>query len=119
MRAALESAGASVTTASSGAEALTTIAEGGFDLLSADIGMPDQDGYSLIQAIRQESARCGGAIPAVAVSGYAGIADRQRALTAGFDGHIAKPVDPAALIGTIADLLAKGRVKRAGARSPS
>ena len=111
MRAALESAGAQVTTVSSAAEALSMVAKGSFEVLLADIGMPDQDGYSLIEALRRDSSRSA-EIPAVAVSAYAGVADRQRALTAGFDGHIAKPVDPAALIDTIANVLATGRVLR-------
>ena len=110
VRVALEAAGAHVTTASSATQVLTIIADESFDLLLADIGMPDRDGYSLIEAIRKKPSREGGKIPALAVTAYAGRADRERALAAGFDQHLAKPLELAALIEAVADLLAIGRV---------
>ena len=117
MRAALESAGAEVTTASSSAEALTAVANGTFDLVLADIGMPDQDGYALIEALRRELQGNGADLPAVAVSAYARVADRQRALMAGFDRHIAKPVEPEALIESVAEVLTIGRTSRSATPS--
>ena len=68
--------------------------------------MPEQDGYSLIEALRQEPSGRGARIPAVALSAYAAVTDRRLAFAAGFDRHIAKPVEPAALIEAIADVLA-------------
>ena len=119
MRAALESAGAKVTTASSSAEALTAVANGTFDLVLTDIGMPDQDGYTLIEALRRDPNGKGADVPAVAVSAYARVADRQRALMAGFDRHIAKPVEPEGLIESVAEVLTVGRTSRSGAPSSS
>ena len=112
MRAALESAGAEVTAVSSSAKALAAVANVTFDLVLADIGMPDQDGYALIEALRRGSAGNGADMPAVAVSAYARVSDRQRALRAGFDRHIAKPVEPEALIESVAELLTVGRTSR-------
>jgi CheY-like chemotaxis protein len=116
MRAVLESAGARVTTANSAAEALTAVADDSFDLLLADIGMPGGDGYSLMEALRREASTRSARIPALAVSAYAGLTDRQRAFAAGFDRHIAKPVEPAALIEAASDVLAAARV--GGPRMP-
>ena len=112
MRAALESAGAEVTAVSSSAKALAAFANVTFDLVLADIGMPDQDGYALIEALRRGAAGNGADVPAVAVSAYARVPDRQRALRAGFDRHIAKPVEPEALIESVAELLTVGRISR-------
>jgi CheY-like chemotaxis protein len=112
MRAALESAGAAVTLASSAAEAVAATSNGTFDLVLADIGMPDQDGYTLIKVLRRQCPEGVVDVPAVAVSAYARIADRQRALMAGFDRHIAKPVEPERLIESIADVLTIGRTAR-------
>ena len=108
MRAALESVGAEVTAATTAAEVLALVEHNGFDLLVADVGMPDQDGYSLVETLRQRPAHRGGNIRAVALTAYAGIADRDRALAAGFDLHLAKPLDPTALIEAVADVLAAG-----------
>jgi CheY-like chemotaxis protein len=91
----------------SATQVLTIIADESFDLLLTDIGMPDQDGYSLIEAIRKKPAREGGKIPALAVTGSGRSRTRARRR---FDQHIAKPLGPAALIQAVADLLAIGRV---------
>ena len=112
MRAALESAGAEVSVASSTAEALQAVANSTFDLLLADIGMPGQDGYDLIEAVRRQSPQDGAKLRALAVSAYARMADRQRALAAGFDGHISKPVEPAALIRSVAEILTVAQTLR-------
>jgi PAS domain S-box-containing protein len=117
MRVALESAEAEVTAVSSAADALAALAAGTFDVVLADIGMPDQDGYTLIEALRREESGNGRGLPVVAVSAYARVADRQKALAAGFDRHIAKPVEPAALIESVGELLTTGRTSHSKQRS--
>jgi CheY-like chemotaxis protein len=68
--------------------------------------MPQQDGYALIERLRTLPADHGGAVPAIAVTAYAGPADRQRALAAGFKMHLEKPVTPLALAAAIARVAA-------------
>jgi PAS domain S-box-containing protein len=99
----LESRGASVLTVSSATEALEAIDEHRPDVLLADLRMPEEDGYSLIRKLRarereQEAAR----LPAIAVTAYASAADREQAIAAGYDWHMAKPFDPDALTRAIA-----------------
>jgi CheY-like chemotaxis protein len=74
-------------------------------LLLADIGMPGEDGYSLIRRVRALPADRGGRVPAVALTAYASERDRDLALEAGFDRHIAKPVEHGRLLAIIADLM--------------
>ncbi len=74
------------------------------DVLISDIAMPEEDGYMLIGRVRALSADDGGRTPAVAVTAYAGRADRKRALEAGFDGHFAKPIDIDSLIDALLDI---------------
>jgi PAS domain S-box-containing protein len=94
----LESRGAAVRTASSAAAALDAIERRRPDVLLADVGMPDEDGYSFIRRVRaREHYDNGGRLPAIAVTAYANVTDRERALAAGYDSHVAKPVDPEAL----------------------
>jgi CheY-like chemotaxis protein len=100
----LESHGATARAASSVAEALSAIEEGLPDVLLADIGMPHEDGYSLIRKLRSGSQGSKLLLPAVAVTAYARASDREEALAAGYDGHLAKPVDPPDLIRAIAKL---------------
>ncbi|MPY89328.1 MAG: PAS domain S-box protein [Luteitalea sp.] len=99
--AVLESYGAYVTTVGSAGEALHILGRQAFDVLLADIGMPEQDGYSLIRAIRSLPTEQGGQIPAVAVTAYASTRERERALEAGYDSHLAKPVEPDHLIAVV------------------
>ncbi len=73
-----------------------------FDVLISDIGMPGEDGYSLIRKVRAMNPLSGGQIPAIALSAYARSEDATAALLAGFHYHVAKPVDPAQLIAAIA-----------------
>ena len=101
----LESAGARVSTAGSVEDALGLLARGGFDVVLADIGMPERDGYSLVTALRREAPDPARRIPAIAVTAYATVADREAAMAAGFDRHLAKPVDPSALVDLVAQLL--------------
>jgi PAS domain S-box-containing protein len=95
--------GAEVTPAASVNEALKILQDLAPDVLVSDIGMPERDGYDLIREIR---ARGRGAetLPAVAVTAFASPEDRQRALAAGFQVHLAKPVDPKELTSVIASL---------------
>jgi CheY-like chemotaxis protein len=100
----LESHGAAVKTAASAAEALEMIAAGPPDALVADIGMPDEDGYSLMRKIRRLPSSRGGTVPALALTAYARPEDRARALTAGFQQFVAKPVKPDELAAVVAEL---------------
>src|SRR5262249_32086756 len=90
--------GAEVITAVSSSEALETLERWRPDALISDIAMPDQDGYDLIRRVRSRDLERGGEIPAVAVTAYASAEDRVRALAAGFQMHVAKPIDPEELI---------------------
>jgi signal transduction histidine kinase/ActR/RegA family two-component response regulator len=103
LRTALEGAGANVTTARSGSEALDAIRREPRDVLIADIGMPGMDGLQLIRAIRQleEPAR---SIPAAALSAYARSHDRITSLASGFHMHLVKPIDPLELVVAVAAL---------------
>ncbi len=100
----LKEYGATVTVAKSANQALTTLAQLQHDLLISDIGMPEVDGYGLIEQIRAIPPEQGGNIPAIALTAYAGDSDRERLLAAGFQVHIAKPVDIDQLLFAIADL---------------
>jgi signal transduction histidine kinase/ActR/RegA family two-component response regulator len=84
---------AEVMAVSSAAEALSALACFKPHVLVSDIGMPEQDGYALIQEVRQLPAESGGTVPAVALTAFARAEDRRRALRAGYQRHAAKPVD--------------------------
>ena len=77
------------------------------DILMSDIGMPDEDGYTLIRKVRALKPKQGGKIPAAAVSAFARPEDRTRALSAGYQMHVAKPVDPTELTAVVASLVAR------------
>ncbi|MDZ8183383.1 MAG: PAS domain S-box protein [Nostoc sp. ChiSLP02] len=112
----LEQQGAQVTIAASAAEALMLFERQAPHILISDLGMPDMDGYTLMQQIRSRSPQQGAKIPAIALSAYAGEYDQQQALKVGFHKHIAKPVEPEVLINAISELLkeARGRRQKAG-----
>jgi CheY-like chemotaxis protein len=74
------------------------------DVLVSDVGMPEQDGYTLIKELRSRNGEEGGLIPAVALTGYAGEADETRAREAGFQMHLSKPVDAKTLIAAVTSL---------------
>jgi CheY-like chemotaxis protein len=76
------------------------------DVLVSDIGMPDEDGYSLIEKVRKLTPQTQRAVPAVALTANARSEDRSSALAAGFQVHMAKPVDPAELTRVIGQLFA-------------
>ena len=82
-------------------DALALVSTTPFDVLVADIGMPNQDGYSLIRTIRGLPPSTG-TIPAIAVTAYASLRDRDEALNAGFNAHPGKPFDPDLLVETVA-----------------
>jgi signal transduction histidine kinase/ActR/RegA family two-component response regulator len=102
---ALESSGAEVLSASSVSEGLQGLESFRPDVIVSDLAMPQQDGYDLIRAVRERGFANGGSTPAVAVSAYASAEDRQRALGAGFQEHLAKPVDVSRLVATLSRLL--------------
>jgi PAS domain S-box-containing protein len=98
----LESNGATVRLAGSAEEALALFRSEPPDVLISDIGLPDTDGYDLLRQIRTETAAAGGGIPAIALTAYARSEDRMRALLVGYQAHLAKPVETADLLATIA-----------------
>lgn len=108
IRVVLEQCGAEVATASSAAEALDAIVAFRPDVLVSDIGMPDEDGYSLINKVRLLPPEKGGDTPAVALTAYARSDDRAHSLQLGFQIHVAKPIEPDRLVFTVAQ--AAGRV---------
>jgi signal transduction histidine kinase/ActR/RegA family two-component response regulator len=109
MALALETCGATVVSASSARAALQTLACTDVDLLLADIAMPGQDGYELIREIRAMPSARMARIPAAAVTAHARDDERERALAAGFQMHLSKPVDPAALAKAVATLAVEAR----------
>lgn len=105
----LVAAGAEVRVAASTHQALVILDRWRPNVIVSDIGMPDEDGYTLIRQIRERSPDQGGGIPAVALTAYARIEDRVHILTAGFQMHVVKPVDPAELAAVIASLSRSAR----------
>ncbi|MBD2356195.1 PAS domain-containing protein [Tolypothrix sp. FACHB-123] len=97
--------GAEVLTVTSAAEVLANLESFQPHVLISDIGMPNVDGYTLIQKIRTRPPEQGGQIPAIALTAYARIEDRQRSLLAGFQHHLSKPIDIQELIKTIFDIM--------------
>ncbi|MBD1825703.1 response regulator [Cyanobacteria bacterium FACHB-DQ100] len=115
----LEECGAEVVAAASASEGISILTSSGnsFDLLISDIGMPGEDGYTLLRRVRSLHVEQGEhmsamlknacRIPAIAVTAYAREEDRQAALLAGFQAHLAKPIDPTRLILLVADLVSQ------------
>jgi PAS domain S-box-containing protein len=100
----LEKCGARVTAVGSVAAALQSLQSELPDIILSDIGMPEEDGYSLIRKIRAMRPEEGGQIPAAALTAYARVEDRMRVLRAGFQIHLPKPIEPAELIAVAASL---------------
>jgi PAS domain S-box-containing protein len=96
--------GAKVTPASSAAEALQSLSQEAFDVLISDIGMPQMDGYDLIRRVRKQEVGKQKPIPAIALTAYARVQDRMRAILAGYSTHVAKPVEATELLTVVASL---------------
>ena len=110
----LEEYGAHVRSAASVQEAIDAYESRPPDLMISDIGMPEEDGYVLIRAIREREESNSHRTLAIAMTGFAGRQDREMALRAGFDEHVGKPVEPAALFERVRVLDA---ARRAGDRA--
>jgi signal transduction histidine kinase/CheY-like chemotaxis protein len=104
VEAVLSRCGAEVRSSASAAEALAALRAWRPDVLLSDIGMPGEDGYDLIRRVRALDASEGGRIPAAALTAYAREEDRMRALLAGYQVHLAKPVNPAELVAVVVGL---------------
>jgi len=102
--------GARVETAASAAEALEAVRRFRPDVLVSDLGMPGEDGYELIRKLRALPPDQGGNLPSAAVSALARPEDQRRALQAGYQVHIAKPVEPPELISAVAKLIGGGTI---------
>ena len=109
LAAVLTSCGAEVIQVATAAEALEQVESARPDVLVTDIGMPEEDGYSLLARIRQLPPERGGRMPAAALTAYARAEDRVRALRSGFQMHVSKPVEPAELITVVANLAGRMR----------
>lgn len=101
----LEQAQASVISASSAGEAFAALTSSQPDILLSDIGMSDMDGYMLMRQVRALPPEQGGQVPAIALTAYAGDFNQKQALAAGFQRHVAKPVEPNELLTAIVTLL--------------
>jgi CheY-like chemotaxis protein len=104
----LQQCGAKVTSVASAQEALAVLAAGEHgrrpDVVVSDVSMPDVDGYELMRQVRELAPEMGGRIPGVALTAYGRSIDRIRALSAGFQMHMPKPVEPAELATVVASL---------------
>lgn len=101
----LESAGATVYLADAAATALAILASHTTDVMVSDIGMPDEDGYSLMRNVRSLPHEDKRTIPAIALTAFTRDVDRQCALTAGFDVHLGKPLQPPILVRALRELM--------------
>jgi len=112
LRYVLEDSKAQILTTGSAIEALDRISAFKPDILISDLGMPEMDGYDLIRKIRAFSSENGGRIPAIALTGYVSVEEQRRVHAAGFDVHVAKPVDFNKLLEIINNLLHQaGRIR--------
>lgn len=110
VRIVLEGCGADVVTAGSASEGLETLAGWKPHVLICDIGMPDEDGYSVIRKVRASAENA--ALPAIALTAYVRVEDRMRALEAGYQMFLPKPVEAAELRSTVANLVARGSAQK-------
>jgi signal transduction histidine kinase/ActR/RegA family two-component response regulator len=117
----LTSRGAEVRVAASAEQALAILDRWRPDVIVSDIGMPEEDGYSFIGRVRARPPEKGGCIPAVALTAYARVEDRVQILTAGFQMHVAKPVDPSELVTVVASVAGRivATVRDAGSSKES
>jgi CheY-like chemotaxis protein len=101
----LQQAGAVVAAAESAEQAMALLEQRPPDVIIADIGMPREDGYEFIRRVRHMDPARGGSAAAIAITAYARAEDRQRALDAGYQLHVPKPVDPAAVVQAVAQVI--------------
>ena len=104
---AMEHYGATVTAVASGVDALAALKIQHYDVLVADIGMADMNGYALIRTVRALANQAEQRLPAIAVTVYASAAERDSALAAGYDRHVIKPIDPERLAAVIQELVSE------------
>jgi CheY-like chemotaxis protein len=110
----LSDAGAQVVTSGSARGAMELLKRRSFDLLILDIAMPDTDGYSLMREIRSIEPAGAAPIVAIALTARAHAEEKARALAAGFQRHIVKPIEPPALVSAVAALAAERKAKTSG-----
>ncbi|MEG3931228.1 MULTISPECIES: chemotaxis protein CheB [unclassified Microcoleus] len=105
----LEGYGAEVLAVASARSAIAALTEnpGRYDVLISDLGMPEEDGFFLIREVRALAAEAGGEIPAAALTAYAGDKERERAIEAGFQRHMVKPIEPVVLGLMVANLVGR------------
>lgn len=108
LRLLFERCKATVSVAANANDAFATLCNERFDLVVSDIGLPGEDGYALIQRVRALPRESGGQTPAIALTAYARREDRMKALLAGFDMHVPKPVDPSELLAVVSSLVRGG-----------
>ena len=101
----LEMHGADATITASAEEAIASLADHQPDIILSDIGMPEVDGYMLMRQVRALPSEAGGEIPAIALTAYASEIDHRQSAAAGFQQHIAKPIEAEELVGAIARLV--------------
>lgn len=107
----LNEAGADVTAVDSAKAALDVVAQDSPDVIVCDIGMPEMNGYELIQQIRSRPVEQGGEVVAIALTSYASDEDEKRAVEAGFQQHVSKPIEPEQLIETIVAICSAHKVQ--------
>jgi DNA-binding response OmpR family regulator len=105
LRFILQQQGANVVTADSVTKAVDTLRQFVPDVILTDIGMPDYNGYALIKLVRAKDEKEGRNTPTIALTAYTSTADKQTALSSGFQKYLSKPFDPAELIETIGGLV--------------
>ena len=108
----LEQAGARAITVATAEEALFVLAHERPDVLLSDIGIPGSDGYSLMRKVRDLPPNQGGGTPAAALTAYSRSEDARRALEAGFQRHVSKPVEPEVLVAQVAALAGRPGPRR-------
>jgi CheY-like chemotaxis protein len=101
---------AKVSTAANAAEGLKILQAEKLDVLVSDIGMPGMDGYQFIREVRKLPESAGGRTPAIALTAFARSEDRTRAMLAGYQVHISKPIEPQELIATVGSLAGQLRI---------
>ena len=108
----LQESGADVTAAASAGEALALLDTRTVEVIVADIGLPDEDGYAFIRQVRAREDGGPHHVPALALTAYARAEDRDRALASGYQMHVAKPVEPDQFIAAVASLARHARTAR-------